>query len=83
MKSAFFVALICFAIPAAVQFAGASVSGIVTEASGARIVAATVTIVRLLNGQVDALPVLERTSWCWRSSRLAPARLRARTRAFG
>ena len=55
MKSAAFVALICFAIPAAGQSTGASVSGIVTDASGARIVDATITIAHLLNGRALTL----------------------------
>ena len=55
MKSAAFVALICFAIPAAGQSTGASVSGIVTDASGARIVDATITIAHLLNGRALSL----------------------------
>jgi hypothetical protein len=54
MKRATFVAFICFAIPAAGQSTGASVSGIVTDASGARIVDATITIAHLLNGRAHA-----------------------------
>lgn len=55
MKSAAFVAFICLAIPAAGQSTGASVSGIVTDASGARIVDATITIAHLLNGRAFTL----------------------------
>lgn len=55
MKTAAFGALLCFAVPAAGQSAGASVAGIVTDASGARLVDATVTIAHVLNGRAITL----------------------------
>ena len=55
MKTAAFGALLCFAVPAAGQSAGASVAGIVTDTSGARLVDATVTIAHVLNGRAITL----------------------------
>ena len=52
MKSAAFAALLCFAIPAAGQPSAASVGGIVTDQSAARLSDATVTIAHVRNGRV-------------------------------
>jgi hypothetical protein len=52
MKSAAFAALLCFASPAAGQPSVASVGGIVTDQSAARLSDATVTITHVRNGRV-------------------------------
>jgi hypothetical protein len=52
MKSAAIAALLCFAIPAAGQPSAASVGGIVTDQSAARLSDATVTIAHVRNGRV-------------------------------
>jgi Carboxypeptidase regulatory-like domain len=51
MRTTTFVALVCFAVPAAGQSTGARVAGIVTDASGARLVDATITVAHVLNGR--------------------------------
>jgi hypothetical protein len=51
MKSAAFVALLWFAIPAG-QSSAANVGGIVTDQSGARLSDATVTIAHARNGRL-------------------------------
>ena len=51
MKSAAFVALLWFAIPANGQPSAAVVGGIVTDQSGARLPDATVTIAHARNGR--------------------------------
>ena len=51
MKSAAFVALLGFAIPAAGQSSAANVGGIVIDQSGARLSDATVTIAHTQNGR--------------------------------
>ena len=75
MKAAALLALIGLAVPAAGQSTGGSIAGVVTDASGARVTGATITITNVANGHSQTLTAGEQGEFRVVALQPAPYRL--------
>src|SRR5688572_25517436 len=75
MKAAAFLALIGLAVPAAGQSIGGNIAGVVTDATGARVAGATITITNVANGRNQTLSAGEQGEFRIVALQPAPYRL--------
>jgi hypothetical protein len=75
MKAVALLALIGLAIPAAGQSTGGNIAGVVTDASGARVTGATITITNVANGRNQTLTAGEQGQFRVVALQPAPYRL--------
>ena len=75
MKAAALLAFIALAVPAAGQSTGGTIAGVVTDASGARVTGATVTVTNVANGRSQTLTAGEQGEFRVVALQPAPYRL--------
>ena len=82
MKAVALLALIGLAVPAAGQSTGGNIAGVVTDASGARVTGATITITNVANGRSQTLTVGEQGEFRVVALQPAPYRLLVESPGF-